>query len=223
VDNARPDFEGAGVMMTQDVQPFEDMKLRMLNGAHSALAYLGYLGGHETISSTMSDDAYVMYIKALWSEVIPNIAAPDGVDLDSYAASLHERFANAGIQHRTWQIAMDGSQKLPQRLLTTLSEAMAAGRPTGALCLAVAGWMRYVSGVDETGSTIDVRDPLAELLAQTAAAQETPRAKAHALLSVRDVFPAELAKALEQPIGNAAELLWEKGARVAVQSVAGAR
>jgi len=219
VGGARPDFQGAGVTLAQDVQPYEDMKLRMLNGAHSALAYLGYLGGHETISSAMSDAAYVTYIKALWGEIIPNVAAPDGVDLHSYAASLRDRFANPGIQHRTWQIAMDGSQKLPQRLLSTLSEATAAGRATEALCLAVAGWMRYVGGRDENGASIDVRDPLAQLLAETAASQDTPRAKAHALLALQDVFPKALAKELEVPMGDAAELLWNKGAHSAVEIV----
>ncbi len=217
VGQNRPDFAAAGVTMTHDVQPFEDMKLRMLNGAHSALAYLGYLGGYETISQVMADDVYSRYINVLWCEIIPNVAAPHGVNLDAYAASLKDRFSNPGIQHRTWQIAMDGSQKLPQRLLQTLSEAMKAGRPTEALCLAVAGWMRYVSGSDETGAAIDVCDPLAERLAKVAASQTTPRAKAESLLGVRDVFSNELAKKLNGPVGDAAETIWAEGARGAIR------
>jgi fructuronate reductase len=219
VGDLRPDFAAAGVTMTGDVQPFEDMKLRMLNGAHSALAYLGYLGGHETISDTMADPVYKRYVNMLWSEGIPSVSPPDGVDLQAYAAALQDRFANPGIQHRTWQIAMDGSQKLPQRLLNTLAEALAAGRPTDALCLAVAGWMRYVSGTDEAGAPIDVRDPLAEVLAQTAASEEAPRDKALALLGLRDVFPAELAEQLAKPVGDAAEQLWTKGARRSLEEL----
>jgi len=219
VADMRPDFAAAGVTLTDDVQPFEDMKLRMLNGAHSALAYLGYLGGHETISDTMSDPVYGRYINALWGEVIPCVTPPEGVDLLSYAAALQDRFANPGIQHRTWQIAMDGSQKLPQRLLHTLAEAQGAGRPTNALSLAVAGWMRYVSGVDEAGAPIDVRDPLAQVLAETAGAMSAPRDKAVALLGLRDVFPAEMAEQLVVPIGNAAELLWTKGARRSLEEL----
>ena len=219
VGDLRPDFASAGVTLTGEVQPFEDMKLRMLNGAHSALAYLGYLGGHEMISDTMSDAIYKRYINDLWSEVIPSVSPPDGVDLHGYAAALQDRFANPGIQHRTWQIAMDGSQKLPQRLLHTLAEALEAGRPTDALCLAVAGWMRYVSGTDEAGAAIDVRDPLAEVLAKTAASKTAPRDKAVALLALRDVFPADLAEQLADPVGDAAEQLWTKGARRSLEEL----
>ena len=118
------------------------MKLRMLNGAHSSLAYLGYLAGHETIGDTVADTAFSGFLAGLWrEEIIPVLHAPPGMDLQGYAAQLLARFANTAIRHRTWQIAMDGSQKLPQRLLFTgarSSRARAAhpsprprGRPPG--------------------------------------------------------------------------------------------
>src|SRR5262249_54018301 len=148
----------------------EHMKLRLLNGAHSALAYLGYLAGHETIAEVVADPTFRRYVLTLWhDEIIPVVAPPAGVDPNDYAAQLLARFANPAIAHRTWQIAMDGSQKLPQRLLSTIRERLARGQPIRCLALAVAAWIRYVSGKDEAGRPIDVRDPLAASL-QTALA-----------------------------------------------------
>ena len=89
---------------------------------------------------------------------------PPSTDLAAYKAALIERFENPALKHRTWQIAMDGSQKLPQRLLGTIRDCLKRGPPFERLALGVAGWMRYVTGVDENGGAIDVRDPLAERL-----------------------------------------------------------
>ncbi|MDG1115951.1 MAG: mannitol dehydrogenase family protein, partial [Flavimaricola sp.] len=147
VGGIRPDLAAAGVEMVPDVTPYEHMKLKMLNGTHSALAYLGYLGGHETISDTVADPVFAAYVRSLWAdEIAPAVDAPEGVSLTDYATALFDRYANPAIRHRTWQIAMDGSQKLPQRLLGTLEANFAAGRPSPGLCLAVAAWMRYVGG-----------------------------------------------------------------------------
>ena len=144
--------------------PFEHMKLRLLNGAHSALAYLGYLAGHETIFDAVSDPALHGFVRRLWAEIVPMVPPPPDTDLIDYTDSLSARFANPTVRHRTWQIAMDGSQKLPQRLLGTIRERLDAGQPIPALALAVAAWIRYVGGVDEVGRTIDVRDPMAARL-----------------------------------------------------------
>lgn len=211
VGGERPDLAAVGVQMVADVTAFEHMKLRMLNGTHSALAYLGYLAGHETIAETMADPVFAAYVRRLWTaEIIPALTPPPGVDLAAYAEALAARYANPAIRHRTWQIAMDGSQKLPQRILGTLSEGLAAGRPTPGLMLAVAGWMRYVSGVDEQGKPIEVKDPLAPRLA-AAAAGGVP-----ALLALHEVFPAGLATALEPGITAAHARLLAAGARQAV-------
>ncbi|MFN3315122.1 MAG: mannitol dehydrogenase family protein, partial [Hyphomonas sp.] len=158
VGGERPDLGAAGVELVSDVAVYEHMKLRMLNGAHSSLAYLGYLSGHKTIADTMADEALAGFVTRLWSEeIIPALTPPPGVDLAGYAAALKARFANTGIRHLTWQIAMDGSQKLPQRILATLGENLKAGRSSPRLMLAVAAWMRYVGGVDETGAPIEVK------------------------------------------------------------------
>ncbi|SMP21299.1 fructuronate reductase [Shimia sagamensis] len=219
VGGKRPDLAAAGAEMVADVTAHEYMKLRMLNGTHSALAYTGYLAGHKTIDQTILDPVFATYTRALWAEIMPAVTPPDGVNLDAYADALYERYANPAIRHRTWQIAMDGSQKLPQRLLGTLRENIAAGRPSPGLYLAVAAWMRYVSGTDETGQQIDVRDPLAEQLCCITAPHEAPADIVTAMLSVREIFDEDLAGQLAEPVTQAAQRLWAAGARQSAQEV----
>ncbi len=113
----RPAWEVAGVQMVNDVLPWEEMKLRMLNGSHSFLAYLGYLSGFAHISDCMQDRAFRHAARTLMlNEQAPTLQIKD-VDLTQYADKLIARFANPALKHKTWQIAMDGSQKLPQRML----------------------------------------------------------------------------------------------------------
>src|SRR5215217_6380540 len=166
----RPDFAAAGVQLVSDVTPFEHMKLRLLNASHSALAYLGYLAGHETIASTMTDVRFAAFARQMMRDAAPTLAMPEGTDITTYGTSLLQRFSNPALHHRTWQIAMDGSQKLPQRLLGTMQDRLRRSLPIGAHALAVAGWMRYVTASDEKGQPIDVRDPIAEKLAGIAKA-----------------------------------------------------
>ena len=110
---AKPKFELAGIQMVSNVELHEKMKLRCLNGTHSALAYLGYLAGYTTIAECVSDDIIVNYIQYLWEEeIIPTLETPEGENLNDYCSNLLERYQNPAIEHRTWQIAMDGSQKL---------------------------------------------------------------------------------------------------------------
>ncbi|MDV7272162.1 mannitol dehydrogenase family protein [Thioclava sp. A2] len=220
VSGARPDWASAGAQMVRDVTPFEHMKLRMLNGTHSALAYLGYLAGHETIADTVADPVFAGFVRRLWQdEIIPALTPPPGVSLADYATALFGRYANPAIRHRTWQIAMDGSQKLPQRILGTLAEAQATGRACPGLMLAVAAWMRYVGGIDETGAPIDVRDPLADRLRALSDGADTPEGKVQALLSVSEIFPPALAVPLEAPLTSAYLALLDKGARAATHEV----
>ncbi len=216
VGGVRPDLAAAGAEMVRDVSAHETMKLRMLNGTHSALAYAGYLAGHETIADTIADPVFAAYARKLWAEIIPTVQPPEGVSLAAYADALSDRYANPSIRHRTWQIAMDGSQKLPQRLLGTLRDNLEAGRPTEGLSFAVAAWMRYVSGVDEAGHPIDVRDPMADRL-RALAAQDSPADAVAALLSVQEVFPEDLSRQLKAPVTEAAGAIWQKGVRVALQ------
>lgn len=223
IDGARPAFERVGVELVGDVAPFEEMKLRLLNGAHSSLAYLGYLAGHETIAETVGDEVFAHFVERLWTdEIIPVVHAPPGIDLTAYAGQLQARFANRAIRHRTWQIAMDGSQKLPQRLLFTIRERLAYGLPIKRLALAVAAWIRYVSGVDEKGQPIDVRDPMAtQLRTLIEQAGADPTARARAVLKVEAIFGTDLPRntAFSAAVEAAARLLADKGARGAAASL----
>jgi fructuronate reductase len=218
-EDMRPAWDKVGVEFVTDVAPYEHMKLRLLNGAHSSLAYLGYLSGHETIADAVADDVLRDYLRALWrDEIIPVVPPPAGVDLNGYAAQLMSRFADPSIRHRTWQIAMDGSQKLPQRLLATIRERLARGLPIGRLALAVAGWIRYVGGTDEAGHRIDVRDPIAARLqvALTTAGPD-PADRITAILGVDAVFGPDLPRSavFAASLTEAYTLLLAKGARAA--------
>ncbi|NKB26770.1 MAG: mannitol dehydrogenase family protein [Rhodobacteraceae bacterium] len=221
VDGARLDFTHVpGVQMVADVAPFEHMKVRMLNGTHSALAYLGYLAGHQTIAETVSDPVFRSYAQNLWKrEIIPTLAPPEGVDLNHYASELLGRYDNAAVRHRTWQIAMDGSQKLPQRLLGTIADNTAAGRPCDGLILAVAAWMRYVGGVDEQGDPIDVRDPLASQLRSLSDSRDTPRGKVDALLTLDQIFGAAPAERFRNTLAQSYESLVRLGAKQSCQNL----
>jgi fructuronate reductase len=190
----RPDWDQAGATFVADVAPYELMKLRLLNGAHSTLAYLGYLMGRETVAAAMQEPGLARLIEEMMRlEVTPTLPPLQGFDVAAYCKSLLDRFRNPALQHRTWQIAMDGSQKLPQRLLETIRGRMAKGQPIDRLALGVAAWMRYVTGIDEKGRPIDVRDPLAPRLKALAdeAGPVTERL-APTLFSIREVFGTDL-------------------------------
>ena len=192
--NGRPAWEEAGVQFADDVGRFETMKLRLLNGSHSTLAYLGFLAGHEYIWQASSDEQLGRLAERLMAEeVAPTVPAPPGVDLAAYRAQLLTRFRNPVLPHRTQQIAMDGSQKLPQRLLGPVRERLAAGASIAHLALAVAGWIRYASGTDEQGEPIKVADPLAPQFAAIAAAtQGEPDRLAEEFLKITAVFGEDL-------------------------------
>lgn len=219
VNGDRPAWEMAGAQLVKSVEAHELMKLRCLNGTHSTLAYLGYLAGHETIAETVADAPFAALCQHLWhNEILPTLTHPEGEDLPAYAAALLARYRNPAIRHRTWQIAMDGSQKLPQRLLGTITEQLARGGRIDGLALAVAGWMRYVGGVDEAGNGIDVRDPLADRLRAASDSAETPAAKVAALLRVEEIFPTALASnpTFSQAVTQAYLGLTQQGARAMV-------
>ncbi len=220
----RPAWEEVGVELVADVHPYETMKLRLLNGSHSTIAYLGYLAGYETVSDTMADPAFATLVRNLMDrETGPTLHMPPGADLEHYKDALIARFRNPALRHRTWQIAMDGTQKLPQRLLNPIRERLAAGEPINRMVLAVAAWMRYVAGIDEKGQPIDVRDPLAAKLAEIAAsAAGDPDRLAEALLGLTAVFGDDLPRdpRFTGPVTAALKRLFAEGARAVVAATA---
>ncbi|EFA6625052.1 fructuronate reductase [Escherichia albertii] len=219
--NGRPDWDKVGAQFVADVVPFEMMKLRMLNGSHSFLAYLGYLGGYETIADTMTNEDYRKAAFALMmQEQAPTLSMPEGTDLNAYATLLIERFSNPSLRHRTWQIAMDGSQKLPQRLLDPVRLHLKNGGSWRHLALGVAGWMRYTQGVDEQGNAIDVVDPmLAEFQKINAQYQGAECVKA--LLGLSGIFADDLPQNADfvGAVTTAYQQLCECGARASVAAL----
>jgi fructuronate reductase len=186
----RPAWEDAGAILTDDVTSYEVLKLRLLNGAHSTLAYLGALAGHEFIWQAVADpDLAAVTRRLMTDDASPTVPAPVDVDVGRYRDEVLARFANPALGHRTTQVAMDGSHKLPQRLLDTARERLAAGAEPVWVCLAVAAWMRYVA---THGADLD--DPMAARLAAALGGADDPPAVVRALLGVRDVFGADLAE-----------------------------
>jgi fructuronate reductase len=190
----RPAWDAAGATFVREVEPYEAMKLRLLNGSHSALAYLGFLAGYEFVYEAAAQPDFIAWMRRYTAEeVSPSLVVPEGVDLAAYRETLVRRFANPALPHRTQQVAMDGSQKLPQRILATVRDNLAANRPVELAALAVAGWMRYVYGEDEQGRRIDVSDPLAPTFASIAAAHRgDPGAFAQGLFAIRAIFDEDL-------------------------------
>lgn len=213
----RPEWEVAGVQMVHDVLPWEQMKLRMLNGSHSFLAYLGYLAGYAHINECMEDASFRAAARRLMlDEQAPTLRITD-VDLTAYADSLIDRFANPVLQHRTWQIAMDGSQKLPQRMLEGIRVHLERGSAWPLLALGVAGWIRYVSGTDERGNAIDVRDPLSDKI-RTAVEASSDADRVNALVALSEVFGDALAQnaVFVEAVNQAYQRIVRHGARQAV-------
>jgi len=185
----RPALEKVGAQFVSDVTAYETMKLRMLNGSHSTIAYLGYLAGYEYVNEVIAEPAFHTLIHDLMTQEVISTLPPNIGDPKIYRDALLERFANPALKHRTWQIAMDGSQKLPQRLLGTISDRLAAGLPINRLALGVAAWIRYVMGRDEQGGEIEVKDPLAvQLRAIADSAGNDPGKLVDEMLGVREVF-----------------------------------
>ena len=191
---ARPPWDAAGAQFVDDVEPFEWMKLRLLNGSHSTLAYLGFMLGHDFVWQASRDaDLALLVERQMATEIVPTLTPPPGIDLQVYCGQLMARFRNSALPHRTRQIAMDGSQKLPQRLLGTVRDRMRAGASWRHLALAVAAWIRYASGTNERGERIDVQDPLATTFGEIVRdAQGDSGAIADGFLDLKSVFGSDL-------------------------------
>lgn len=191
--NGRPAWEKAGVLMVSDVAPYEKMKLRMLNGTHSLLAYLGFIGGFDYIRDVMEDAQLAALARRHMAAAAATLDPLPGIDFAAYADQLASRFANKAIAHRTYQIAMDGTQKLPQRLLEPAVAALATGDGAETYAIAIAAWMRYAVGVDRNGEAYDLRDPrAAEIGASLGDIPRTGNAISHALFRLPGLFPAAL-------------------------------
>jgi len=187
-----PDWESVGVTITDNVPAYERAKLRLLNGPHSTLAYMGLHRGYESVSEAMKDAELADIVRGLMIEdVVPLLEAPKGLDLAAYSEDILKRFRNPAIVHKLAQIAWDGTQKLPIRILSSLSEALERGHDIRRLCLPLAAWMRFVRTKALSGEAII--DPLADDLITVGKACQDDLSDVKRFLNLRAVFSEGLA------------------------------
>jgi fructuronate reductase len=186
----RPAWEEAGAVLTNDVRPFQAMKLRLLNGTHSAIAYAGQLCGLHSVSDAMAHRLVGGFARRLMLEDLrATVVAPPGYDVLAYCAELLERFENPALAHRTQQIAMDGTQKVPVRWLPALRESLANGVERPQLERALTAWLHYLAtGRSDSGTVLVVSDPGAPALAERLRAAGDALGAVQAALAHTPVF-----------------------------------
>jgi fructuronate reductase len=188
-----PPFAQVGVEITDNVAGYEAAKLRLLNGAHSTLAYIGSLKGYETVADAMADPDLAAFVSAMMREdIAPFVPPVTGLDLNDYIDQILARFKNPAIRHLLSQIAWDGSAKLPFRLLATIADAIAAGHSLHRLALPIAAWIHFV--IQKTARGEDLTDPkAAQLESQADLAQGNGPQAIAPFLELTDIFGPALA------------------------------
>ena len=220
----RPAWEIGGATFVEAVEPFEKMKLRLLNGSHSLMAWLGSVAGYCFVHDVVGESSFRRLVRVMMDrEITPTLNVSD-FDLDTYKDDLLRRFANPSLRHATRQIAADGSQKLPPRILDPVRERLAAGKSIDFLALAVAAWMRYVGGPDENGNPIEVDDPLADTLDRIRRRSlGKPATLARNLLALRSIFGDELPAhdRFAETVTAALTQLFDRGVAATVDALLG--
>jgi mannitol 2-dehydrogenase len=209
----RPAWELVGAQMTNDVLPYEKMKLRLLNASHQALCYIGMLLGKQLVHETMGDsDIQTLVAKMMDDEVTPLLSAVPGVDLTEYKKTLIERFANPAIRDQLSRIGIYGSSGIPKFVLPSVEEQLQRKGPIKLLSFTVASWFRYLGGLDESGKEMPMLDPMAPVLRERAKAAGKDARK---LLGMREIFSAELANSpsFVQQVSEILESFYANGAR----------
>ncbi len=188
--NGRPAWERVGVQFTRDVEPYERMKLRLLNAGHSAMAYLGYLAGYRYTHEVMGDPRFSRFIRDFMDkDVTPLLGDVEGIDIEVYKQTLIERFSNPQVGDQLARLCMDGSSKIPKFLLPTIHQLLKEGRNLDRVALIIASWALYLRGQDEAGELYDIQDPMAQRLRQAA---EDRTQLAQNFLNLQDLFGSEL-------------------------------
>ncbi len=181
----RPPLDEVGVQLVGSAEPYEVLKLRLLNGGHQALGYLGYLAGHRFVHEAAADPALSAFFRRYAEEVRPTLPAVPGIDVTAYRDQLVERFANAALGDSLDRICAYSSDRIPKFVLPAAHDNLAAGRDVRCAAAVVAGWARWCEGTDEDGAPIDLVDPAAEVLRESARAQ---REEPLAFLTHRELF-----------------------------------
>jgi fructuronate reductase len=220
--SGRPDWEAGGALFVSDVAPYEKMKLRMLNGTHSMLAYAGFIAGHQYVRDAMADASLASLALQHMQQTAITLDPVPGVDLERYAHELIARFANPAIAHQTYQIAMDGTQKLPQRLLEPATIALQRGLPLDAYAFAVAAWMRYALGMKQSGEAYALRDPREAEIASLVGAARDAGSIVDRLLALPGLFSEELAASdvWRSAVKSRLETMLAKNMRTAIEAEA---
>ncbi|HVR19773.1 MAG TPA: mannitol dehydrogenase family protein [Polyangiaceae bacterium] len=209
---SRPPLDAVGVHYTNDIKPYQETKIRLLNGTHSAMGYLGYLGGYRFVHEVMSAPEFQPYLDGLMDdEVSPLLRSLPGLHLDEYKASLRGRFANRALVDPLLRVCADGSAKIPKFVLPSIRDQLARDGPIANLCLCVAGWLRFLDGTDEQGNPIPVMDPGAGRLVE---AVRTNRGNAEPALRVQEIFGDLGGSArFSREVSHQLRALYERGAR----------
>jgi len=186
-----PPWAEGGVQIVRDVEPYELMKMRLLNGSHSALAFSGYLLGHRRVDEAMEDHLLRDFIRRRYmEEVTPTLEPVPGIDLDSYKDTLVSRFSNRNIGDTILRLASEGSSKIPNFVLKPLLDTVKGRLPNGAILLALAAWARFLQGTDEQGEAIPIQDANGPALSE-AARRANPEGFLTAI-GIQGVSPGEL-------------------------------
>jgi mannitol 2-dehydrogenase/xylulokinase len=206
----RPAWEQVGVQFTDDVTPYEEMKIKLLNGSHLALTYLGFLKGYRYVHDTMNDPLFVRFIRAYMDlDVTPQLAAVPGIDLERYKDTLIERFSNQAIADQLERVCSDGSSKFPKFTVPTINRLILDQGNLDRASLVVAAWAMYLKGVDENGTLYRIPDPRAGFC-QALVADDVLITQR--LLEVEEIFglaiprSAEFVAAFEQNLNNLRDL-----------------
>ena len=213
-------LEQVGVQVVADVEPYELMKLRLLNASHQALCYFGYLAGYRLVHEVAQDPLFADFLLAYMDrEATPTLAPVPGVDLTAYKHQLIERFSNAAVRDTVARLCAESSDRIPKWLLPVIRENLAAGRDVRLAAAVVASWARYAEGVDEQGEPITVVDRLADALTAIAQTQrERPAGLRGQPGAVRRPGrPTRLHRALPGHPGEPAP----RGARATLESLVG--
>ncbi|GAA1866543.1 mannitol dehydrogenase family protein [Myceligenerans crystallogenes] len=170
----RPDWAGAGVQLVADVEPYELMKLRLLNASHQAMAYFGYLAGHRYAHEATRDPAIAALLRGyMEQEATPTLPPVPGIDLDEYRDTLIERFGNPEVRDTLARLCAESSDRIPKWLVPVIRERLGDGGDVRLSAAVVASWARYAEGTDENGGPIEVVDRLADVLVPRARSQRT--------------------------------------------------
>ncbi len=190
--HGRPSWKRVGAQMTTDLEPYERMKMRLLNGSHQALAYIGLLVGYEYAHEAVGDPTLRALVRRMMAdEVAPLLKPVPGIDLDAYQRTLLERFANPAVGDRLARIATDSSTRMPKFVLPSIAESLRRGGPIDVLAFTVAAWFHYLAGRDDRGLRLEIVDPQRERLMRAAA---DPDVDCEALFGLADLIEPAIAQ-----------------------------